>query len=44
MVTSGIKIDSLSHPKRKYPITNNRYNWVVLNSLSKGKIKEIIEN
>ena len=33
----------LSDPK-KYPITNNYYNWVVLNTLSRGKIKEIIED
>ena len=29
----------LDNPKAKYPITSNYYNWVVLNTLSKGKVK-----
>ena len=34
----------LDHPKRKYPMTNNAYNWVVLNTLSKGKVKWMVES
>ena len=33
----------LNDPKRKYPITNNDYNWVVLNTLSNGQIAKIVE-
>ena len=28
----------LSNPNKRYPITNNEYNWVVLNTLSGGKL------
>ena len=30
-------------PNRKYPITNNDYNWVVFNTLTNGKIAELVE-
>ena len=33
----------LNDPKRKYPITNNDYNWVVLNTLTDWKVAELVE-